>query len=602
MSRFEFVMSTERKATLKQTIATRYPAHVQPNGTYMFRPAFKGKTPPDMWGWTASLDQAHPDYFAEGEVPMGCQRVEIEGKQVLVYCSGNNELSSEEKDAIAEYSRLLAGGEPKPRPEEPPPLLTEGHQDGCPGSPTPDPEFCPCNEPSGRDDPESISNLMAAGPPIQREEPPVIELTKAGSDTGRYTEHMHYPLPPALDRAEVKFDGWKRYKLPHPVTGKLTGFTRSTTLSGTTADDYNLMLWKQRTKVLAVLIASAAYDLVSEESQASDYDAKDLVVSMFGRTFTGADVEKLAELYHEMLDAFENGTAQAPNKKIDEIDFFCGGAEAREHGQAVHEWLGALDTGQVLLWQIPDAYQVHARAYQDCLQRAGLIAVPAYVERIVYNDRGEETICGTIDRVYYCVVDGCFYLGDLKTSKTLEFSSLEYGIQFAIYGYARFMLLLDGTGWQDFIKLPGIPHPDDHELGCTDRDTAIWAGETCETCGAAGDERTPQAFCVHVPSDQPERSQVVPFFLQPGAEYAGTAMKVRAERKDADKRIRGGNYPIPTAEALRYVEARQAVQNIHDADEAMAVMEQYEDVWDDDLTAFGATCFEAISTFTYTEE
>lgn len=581
MSRFEFLMAGERTPTLRQTVATRYPARPQGNGTYMFRPAFKGKTPPDMWGWTASLDMAHPDYFAEGEVPVGCQRVEIDGRQVLVYCSGADDLLPEEKAAIAEYSRLLAGGEPKTEPPtEVEVTITDGPD---PDAPQPEPGMSTTRKTT--------------------EEEPVIELTKAGPDTGRYTEHMHYPLPPALERGEVKFDGWKRYKLPHPVTGKMTGFTRSTTLSGTTADDYNLALWKQRTKVLAVLIAQACHEqVVGAAEQGIAAEDAGFAISMFGREFYGADVEKLADLYSEMLEAFENGKAQDPNKKIDEIDFFCGGAEAREHGQAVHEWLGALDTGQVLLWQIPDAYQVHARAYQECLARAGLIAVPAYVERIVYNDLGEETIVGTIDRIYYCVVDGCFYLGDLKTSKTLEFSSLEYGIQFAVYGYARFMLTLDATGWTDFIKLPGIPHPDDHEDNCPDRSTPIWGGDTCETCGAEGDAREPQAFCVHVPSDQPERSQVVPFFLRPGAEYAATAMKVRAERKDADKRIRGGSYPIPTAEALRYVAARQAVQNIHDADEAMAVMEQYEDVWDDDLTAFGATCFEAISTFTYTEE
>jgi len=39
------------------------------------------------------------------------------------------------------------------------------HEADCDDADAVEARFCPCTEPSGRDDPYSISNLMAAGPP-----------------------------------------------------------------------------------------------------------------------------------------------------------------------------------------------------------------------------------------------------------------------------------------------------------------------------------------------------------------------------------------------------------------------------------------------------
>lgn len=46
----------------------------------------------------------------------------------------------------------------------------EGHEDDCDDKDFIEARFCQCMVPSGRDDPTSISNLMAEGPP--REERP----------------------------------------------------------------------------------------------------------------------------------------------------------------------------------------------------------------------------------------------------------------------------------------------------------------------------------------------------------------------------------------------------------------------------------------------
>lgn len=376
-----------------------------------------------------------------------------------------------------------------------------------------------------------------------------VEMTKQGkADTGRYSDFMHYPLPPIPDRADVKRDGWGRYKLPSPSTGRLTAFSRATTLAETTEDHYNLNQWQIRTKVAAVLKAQQAHARRDNEN-ISDEDYR------------------YGQLFVDLVKALDEGTGRAANKVIDEIDNLLGGRDAAELGGAVHDWLGALDMGQVLVHQIPEKFQPYALAYQAALARAGFVAVPIYVERIVINDRGEETVAGTLDRIYMCIETGELYLGDLKTSKTLEWSYLSYSIQFAVYGYATLMLKTDGTGWE--------PMPEINQDMCV---------------------------VVHVPSDQPERSQVVAYDLYAGGEHMITAIEVRAQRRNAAKRVMGPTTPIPSKNTLRYVEARQALQNIHDVEEAQSIVEQYEDVWDDALNEFGAACLELATTATTNKE
>lgn len=425
------------------------------------------------------------------------------------------------------------------------------------------------------------------------QEEPVTELTPDGPDPyPRRSEFCGFPLPPFPEQVNVSMDGFQRYKLPSPTTGKLTAYTRMTTVSKVTSDTFNLDQWKIREKVRATLECRQA--CVNVE------DAED----------TGIQVDSLTEAkaraFYDYLKHCQNDDGKSKNKDIniaiDAMHDLCGGAEAREHGGAVHDWLAELAMGRVLFHQIPEQYQVHAAAYQDAMARAGLIDIPEYTERLVLNMKGRETIAGRLDGIAYSVVDGEYVLIDRKTSKTLDFSWLEYGIQFAGYGFADLMLLPDRAGWAPMPKLAGVPHFTDHAEECPDNQQPLFGGDQCETCGAAGDDRDPLAYCIHVPSDQPERSQVVPFRMLPGAAGYATALQVREDRRSAEKTIGGAAYPIPTEEALRYVAARQRLQNLQDHDDAIAIMEEYEDVWDDELAEFGATCYGLLNTDTNTEE
>lgn len=381
--------------------------------------------------------------------------------------------------------------------------------------------------------------------PARKDTSTVIEMQADGSPaTGLYTEFMRYPLPPPLPRVEPERDHYSRYKLPSPTTGRPTAYTRTTTVSSTTADHYGLNQWKFRNKVMAVLRAAKA----AADIQGPDAD-----------TLNDTDMA-LATTFNQLTLAIEKGKSRDINAAIDLIDDLSGGADARELGLAVHAWCAAIDYGQVLLHQVPAQFQPYVISYQDALHRAGLVAMPDYIERVVLNDRGKETIAGTLDRIYLIKETGELILGDIKTSKTLDLSMLEYGVQLAIYGYATLMLGLDGKTWE--------PMPDiNQEI----------------------------AVIVHLPSDQPDRSQVVPFNMWVGGEGAVTAIEVRRQRREFPKQLSGGTTPVPSRDTLRWVEARQRIQSITSADDCVVIREEYGEVWTDDLTEFGAQCFGLIT-------
>lgn len=374
-------------------------------------------------------------------------------------------------------------------------------------------------------------------------------------DTSRYSEFMHYALPEVRNREGITLVSG-RYMLPSPTTGKLTAYSRATKVASTTSDDTQLNDWKIRENVHAILRAKDIRDAVFTSTAAPSEGFTDSELAM-GAAF----------------DQFETAVAKgADNKDIDNlirlIHNLSGGADARELGSAVHDWLAELDLGARLVHQLPDYMQPYATAYQETLREAGLIPIPLYVERVVLNERGRESVAGRIDRIYKCADTGILYLGDIKTSKasSLDLNSvlLEYSVQFAVYGWATRMLSIDGRQqWED------MPEVDQ------------------ETC-----------VVVHVPRDQPERAAVIPFGLWSGGEALVTAMEVRAQRREVPKKVRNHDMRSPGDKAIRYVSARQALQNMTDPEEAGDIIKAFEDVWDDDLNEFGAICYELLTATT----
>jgi hypothetical protein len=353
-------------------------------------------------------------------------------------------------------------------------------------------------------------------------------LTSDGNTTPRVTRTMNYPLPPEPPRVAAVYDGWGRYKLPHPTTGRPTGFTRATTVAGTLDDTYNLSRWARRETA---------------------------------RFLVGAMTDD-SPIVSPIVDAFSEDDKGAIDAALDALDDACGGKDAAELGTAVHAWLEAVDLGAVRPVDVPERFAPYVRSYRQVLARYGLVAEPRYVERIVLNDRGEETIVGTLDRVYRVAATGELILGDVKTSKTLEYGYLAYSVQLAIYGHATRMFAADGSGWE---PMPTI--------------------------------NTDYALIIHVPSDQPERAEAVTIDLKFGADTMTVALDARRRRKQAKKAVPFVHaIPAPTAESLRHVAARHAIQDISDPAQLSGIWEEFADVWSDELTALGEQFAELLLT------
>ena len=370
--------------------------------------------------------------------------------------------------------------------------------------------------------------------PTGKESPTMTQIAADGEVAvqDRSTPTMHYPLPPEPPRFQPTWNRYRQYQLPSPTTGRPTAFARASTVAKVMDDRYNLELWIQRKLVSAVLTASGVQQMHPDN------------MSEEGR--------ELAALYAELTVA--DPTNQKFNAILERMDDLTGGKDAQELGTAVHAWLEAVDIGQVRPCDVPEQFQPYLTAYRAQLTRHGLEPVAAYVERIVLNDQGEETVVGTIDRIYRIVATGELVMGDLKTSKSLEYSWLEYGIQVGgVYAGATLMLKVDGSGWE---PMPRV--------------------------------RDDFAVLVHVPSDQPERASVVTFDIGFCEEAYHHAIRVRDLRRRASKEIPFVHaIPTPTPEALRYVQARHAIQDISDPSELSGIWEQYSDVWDESLTELG---------------
>ena len=363
-----------------------------------------------------------------------------------------------------------------------------------------------------------IVSETGSEPPARhnQEEPDVTVIDDTGAIAGRETEWQGYPLPPEPPRYKAKFNGWRQYLLPAPQTGRATGFTRATTVADTLDDTTGLSKWKRRETAKRVL-AVASMEPGDKLSERFDVTA-------------GQAVEAI-------LKALDGPTVGELDKALDVLDNLMGGKDSAELGTAVHAWLEAIDLGQVRYEQVPDQFKPYVDRYQEVLAGFGLVAVPEYVERIVMNDQGEETVTGQIDRIYKVLATGDLILGDVKTSKTLQYSWLTYAVQLAVYGWATKMLKIDGSGWEPMPKLYGVPHPDDVEE----------------------DERPAFAVLMHIPSDQPERGQAVTMDLS----FGGMAMVTSIEARDERKACKNGKsvagihaLPMPTKEALRGAAAR----------------------------------------------
>lgn len=244
-----------------------------------------------------------------------------------------------------------------------------------------------------------------------------------------------------------KPDRWKRYRLPHPDTGKADGFTRATTFAKSISDTYTLSMWSQRMVGLGLSLRP------------------DLLMA-FAST-PASEREKLNQLSEEAKNA-------------------AGAKVGANLGTAIHAFSEMVDRGEKP--NIPPPYQPHVAAWSALLEEYGLEIID--IERVVvcteYDHKG---VAGTLDRVVRFTRDvtvqvaggvthtfkkGSVAILDLKTGKDLEYGWLEIAVQLSVYARAKHRWDKKELRW-----LPQI-HGMDTEIALVVHIPATAPGETVE--------------------------------------------------------------------------------------------------------------------------
>lgn len=190
-----------------------------------------------------------------------------------------------------------------------------------------------------------------------------------------------------------KFDGWGRYNIPDPETGKVIPRTRATTYAKTLSDTFALSQWSQR--MVAFGIARRP-DLRSLAAATSLEDKETL------------------------------------NRIAEDAKAAAGSKQSANMGTAMHGFTEALDRGEELAG-LTSEEEADVNAYRSKLIAAGITVEPGRIEQTVVWPAHD--VSGTFDRLYR-MADGTLVVGDLKTGKDLSYSFTEIVIQLGIYASA----------------------------------------------------------------------------------------------------------------------------------------------------------------------
>lgn len=336
-----------------------------------------------------------------------------------------------------------------------------------------------------------------------------------------------YELPPPLPGRKLPTITAGKYKLPNPkYPSKFRSYTRASTVAKGLEDTELLSLWQQRQMLIGL-----------QRSIALQADLDQLLI-------THADEQpgdsNIAKSLRNPLNALSLD-AQA----------LAGSGRAAEFGTAVHAWCEWYDHGRGHITAVPEQFRPWVMGHRRALARAGLHVDSCYTERIVLNSRYE--IAGTLDCLVWCP-DGKLRLGDIKTSKGMDYSWMYFAIQMAIYSSADYMLALDGSGWE---PMPAI-----------EQDVALIS---------------------HLPRERPEESRIQPISLEYGRAALETAVRARELRSQAGKQANAVPCVVgwATVDEERRAMAKHLVEMSSTEAELAAVWDEYRDVWTDALTRIG---------------
>ena len=241
--------------------------------------------------------------------------------------------------------------------------------------------------------------------------------------------------PPAVSNTTSDFDdfikvGAKIYegktsrKMPHPVTGDLTSFTRASRFAQTLADRYILEKW---------LSAMAVIGLTFNKGLHARSHA-------LGRPL-------------ESMELREQGWWMPWHKIAEKCIDYADAHTGAHLGTAFHDYAYNLDHGISTLDDVLDEWRPHAEAYLRIHQEMGMVTVPEYLERLVVNLKiGNKNLipndpyykgkgynlCGRIDALRR-LSDGSLIVDDTKTGKQAPKGSDEIAMQLAIYANSEWI-------------------------------------------------------------------------------------------------------------------------------------------------------------------
>ena len=197
-----------------------------------------------------------------------------------------------------------------------------------------------------------------------------------------------------------KPDRWGRYRVPHPVSGRVMPWTRATTFAKTISDTYTLNMWGRRMTMLGLVQRP---DLFALAAQCKDpTEDKDKLNSI---------AEKAAE--------------------------HAGSKSAANLGTALHGFTESHDRGESPF--VPEPWDRDLAAYRAALSDLGITVMPGMIERLIVVEM--YSVAGTLDRIvqlpFPCQVCGRDQaIGDVKTGRTLEYGWVEIAVQLALYANA----------------------------------------------------------------------------------------------------------------------------------------------------------------------
>lgn len=331
-------------------------------------------------------------------------------------------------------------------------------------------------------------------------------MTPFANGTAANATPVHgFELPPEGREYRPTYSGG-RYVLPDPTTGDTARFTRVTTGAHVLDDTSGLDNWKMGNVVLGLK------------------DRPDLLDSL--------------DLFAEPADVRKQVRSIAT--RASEV---AGANEASELGTAIHAWTEAVERDGLAVDQVPTRFRPYVAAYVDILDQHGITTLPGMVERIVYN--ADTGWVGTLDRIYR-LADGTRVIGDVKTSKTLQYGYLGFAVQLATYANATHMLNLEGTAWE---PMPAVGNA--------------------------------YGVIAHIPSNRPGQANLVTLDLEAGAYALELALAVKNMRSTAASVI-PNKWPLP-----KPVDLFALIQGATSADQLAALFDSHATMWTEEHTQAG---------------